>query len=296
MAEEGQAEAAGATTTTGATMTTDTTVAATTDVPESFINEDGTLAEGWRDKYVPEDLRKEKVYDTIKDLPTAFKTLGHQAKLVGRKGILLPTETSGQSEWDAFHEALGRPKTAEEYVLEVPEEHADYFDEELIKEARSMFHGQGFNQKQVDILWEFEKKRVAQMDKMLDDFEEQEKTEAETTLRNKWGTAYDENIHLGNRMISENAAEGEERDYLIAEYGNSPRLANFLANIAKKFVEHKIITDVETPSADIESKISELMNSPAYKDPEFTDRAEHKRVVAQVYALREQLVKMKKMG
>jgi len=264
--------------------------------PQSFINEDGTLTEGWRDKYVPEDLRKEKVYDTIKDLSGAFKTLGHQAKLVGRKGILLPTETSGQSEIDAFHEACGRPKTAEEYVLDVPEEHTDYFDEGLIKEARDLFHGLGFNQKQVDTLWEFEKKRVAATNKALDDFEEQEKSEAETALRNKWGTAYDENMHLVNRMISENAVEGEEKDYLLAEYGNDSKLAGFLGNIAKKFVEHKIITDVETPSADIEGKINELMNSPAYKDPEFTDRAEHKRVVAQVYALREQLVNMKKTG
>jgi len=264
--------------------------------PQSFINEDGTLAEGWRDKYVPEDLRKEKVYDTIKDLPTAFKTLGHQAKLVGRKGILLPTETSGESEWDAFHEATGRPKTAEEYVMEIPEENADNFSEDLITEARGIFHGLGFNQKQVDTLWEFEKKRVAAMEKTLDDFETQEKTEAETALRNKWGTAYDENLHLVNRMISENAVEGEERDYLLAEYGNDPKLAGFLGNIAKKFVEHKIITDVETPSADIQSQINDLMATPAYKDPAFPDRKEHKRIVQLVYDLRTQLAGMTKTG
>lgn len=286
MADEGQ-------TTATDTTTTDTASTATTDVPESFINKDGTLAEGWRDKYVPEDLRKEKIYDGIRDLPTAFKTLGHQAKLVGRKGILLPTEASGQSEWDSFHEALGRPKTAEEYVMEVPEEHADYFDEELIKEARGIFHGLGFNQKQADTLWEFEKKRVATMDKMLDDFEEQEKSEAETALRNKWGTAYDENMHLANRMISENAVEGEERDYLIAEYGNSPRLAGFLANIARKFVEHKIITGIETPSSDLESRKKELMNSDAYKNMNHPD---HKSVADQVRGIFEQIARMQKTG
>lgn len=276
----------------GQTTATDTATAdtATTDVPESFINEDGTLAEGWRDKYVPEDLRKEKIYDAIKDLPTAFKTLGHQAKLVGRKGILLPTETSGQSEIDAFHEALGRPKTAEEYIMNVPEEHVDYFDEELVKEARGIFHGLGFNQKQVDTLWEFEKKRAAATNKAIDDFEEQEKSEAETALRNKWGTAYDENLHLVNRMISENAAEGEERDYLLAEYGNDPKLAGFLGSIAKKFIEHKIITDVETPSSDLESRKKELMAGKAYMDASHPD---HKSVAAQVRQIFEQIAKMK---
>lgn len=285
MPDEGQ--------TTATDTTADTTSAATTDVPESFINEDGTLAEGWRDKYVPEDLRGERIYDAIKDLPTAFKTLGHQAKLVGRKGILLPTETSGQSEIDAFHEALGRPKTAEEYVMEVPEEYADNFSEELIGEARGLFHGMGFNQKQVDVLWEFEKKRVAAANKALDDFEEREKSEAETALRNKWGTAYDENMHLTNRMISENAIEGEERDYLLAEYGNDPKLAGFLGNIAKKFVEHKIITDVETPSSDLEGRKKELMASKAYLDSSHPD---HKSVADQVRGIFEQLAKMQKTG
>jgi len=261
--------------------------------PQSFINEDGTLAEGWRDKYVPEDLRREKIYDAIKDLPTAFKTLGHQAKLVGRKGILLPTEASGQSEWDTFHEALGRPKTAEEYMMEVPEEHTDYFDEELIKEAKGMFHGLGFNQRQVDTLWEFEKKRAATTDKALDDFEAQEKSEAETALRNKWGTAYDENLHLVNRMISENAVEGEERDYLLAEYGNDSKLAGFLGNIAKKFVEHKIITDIETPSSDLESRKKELLNSKAYLDANHPD---HKSVATQVRQIFEQIAKMQTTG
>lgn len=261
--------------------------------PQSFINEDGTLAEGWRDKYVPEDLRKEKIYDAIKDLPTAFKTLGHQAKLVGRKGILLPTEASGQSEWDAFYEATGRPKTAEEYAMEVPEENADDFSEELIGEARGMFHGLGFNQKQVDALWKFEKGRVAQMNKALDDFEEQEKSGAETALRNKWGTAYDENMHLVNRMISENAVEGEERDYLLAEYGNDSKLAGFLGNIAKKFVEHKIITDVETPSSDLEGRKKELMASKAYLDANHPD---HKSVADQVRRIFEQLAQMTKTG
>lgn len=290
MEDEGQATAADATTTTGAM------VAATTEAPESFINPDGTFVENWPSKLQDESLREDKTLQTIKNLEHLAKSYVHVRKQVPLDKITIPGVNATDEERNIFHEALGRPKTAEEYVLEVPEEHADYFDEELIKEARSMFHGQGFNQKQVDILWEFEKKRVVQMDKMLNDFEEQEKSEAETALRNKWGTAYDENIHLANRMITENAVEGEERDYLIAEYGNDPKLAGFLANIAKKFVEHKIITDVETPSADTESKISELMNSPAYKDPQFPDRAEHKRVVAQVYALREQLVKMKKPG
>ncbi len=248
----------------------------------SFIGENGELKEGWRNSFLPEDLRGEKIYDSVKDLPTAFKTLGHQAKLVGRKGILLPTEASGQSEWDAFYEATGRPKTAEDYQMPIPEEQKDYYDPELIKEAKTIFHGLGLNQKQAGALWEFEKKRVAAQEKMLNDIEEREYSEADTALHAKWGTAYNENLHLVNRMISENAEPGEEMDYLIAEYGNNPKLANFLHKVGKKFIEHRIITDIDTPSASANEKINELMRSKPYIDSLHPD---HKAVVQQVQSL-----------
>lgn len=283
MPEEGQA------TTVGATVETP----AATVAPESFVGTDGVFVEDWQSKLLDESLRGDETLKTLKNVESLAKSYVHVRKQVPLDKIAIPGVNATEQERSAFHEALGRPKTAEEYVMEIPEEHADYFSEDLIKEARGIFHGLGFNQKQVDSLWEFEKKRVAAQNKALDDFEEQEKSEADTALRNKWGTAYDENMHLANRMLHENSKDGEERDYLIAEYGNNPRLANFLTTIAKKFVEHKIITDIETPSADTEGKIRELMDTPAYKDPDFTDRTEHKRVVDQVYALREQLVKMK---
>ena len=282
MAEEGQA------TTVGAVV--EVPAAATTEAPESFVGTDGVFVEGWQTKLQDESLREDQTLKTLKNVESLAKSYVHIRKQVPLDKIAIPGVNATEQELGAFHEALGRPKTAEEYVMEVPEEHKENFSEELIGEARGMFHGLGFNQKQVDTLWEFEQKRAAAANKALDDFEEREKSEAETALRNKWGTAYDENMHLANRMISENAQVGEERDYLIAEYGNNPRLANFLGNIAKKFVEHKIITDIETPSSDLEGRKKELMASKAYQDRNHPD---HKSVSDQVRGIFEQLAKIK---
>lgn len=259
-----------------------------------FIGESGELKEGWKNHFLPEDLRTEKIYDVIKDLPSAFKTLGHQAKLVGRKGILLPTEASGESEWDAFYEAVGRPKTVGDYNYQAPDD-IDIADlsPESVKESLSLVHEAGFTQKQFDIGKQILQDTLRGIQKATDDFEERDKSEAETALRNKWGTAYDENLHLVNRMISENSEAGEEMDYLIAEYGNNPRLANFLGKIAKKFIEHRIITDIETPSAAADEKIKELMNSKPYLDRMHSD---HKAVVQQVQNLFVEQAKRKAAG
>lgn len=279
--ETGQTVIDGQTTTT-TTVPDTTTTAALPAKYADFIGENGELKGGWRGKFLPEDLRGEKIYDAVKDIPSAFKTLGHQAKLVGRKGVLLPTETSGESEWNTFFEAIGRPKTAGDYKMEVSEEMKDYFDDELIGKAKDIFHGIGLNQKQVDAIWEFENQRVAAQEKALDDFEKQEKADADNDLRKTWGAAYDENLHLVNRMVSENSEPGEEMDYLLAEYGNNPRFAKFLGKVAKKFIEHRIISETEAPSAAADERIKELMGKPAYLNRNHPD---HKSLVQQVQNL-----------
>ena len=171
---------------------------------ESFISEDLTLKEGWQNALLPEDLRSQPIYNQVKDIKGALSIIGNQAKLVGKKGVILPTELSKPEEWDALYETLGRPKTVEDYALPIPEELKDYYDDDLVKNAKSLFHKIGLNQKQANALWEFEKNRNAFIDKTLEQTEIQEKLEAETNLRNKWGNAYDENMHIANRVISDN--------------------------------------------------------------------------------------------
>ena len=272
-----------------AVTTTGVTVAATTEAPEGFVGTDGVFVEDWQSKLLDESLHGDETLKTLKNVESLAKSYVHVRKQVPLDKVAIPGVNATDEERGAFHEALGRPKTAEEYVMDVPEELAEHFSEDLINEGRQLLFETGQNPQNAAKFWEFETKRAIATNKALDDFEAQEQSEAETALRNKWGTAYDENLHLVNRMISENAKEGEERDYLIAEYGNDSKLAGFLGNMAKKFVEHKIITDVETPSSDLESRKKELMASKAYLDSGHPD---HKSVADQVRKIFEQLKKM----
>lgn len=242
------------------TGTTDSTQDGTTTTPalNSFIGDEGELKEGWKESYVPEELRSSPIYDRIKDIKGAFSIIANQEKLVGKKGTILPTDLSKPEEWDAFYETLGRPKTVEDYNLPIPEEYKDYYDEDMIKEARGVFHKIGLNQKQADALWEFEKARVALMDKTLEQEEQRVKLEAETALKQKWGTAYPENMHIADRVISENIPPEKVQDFLD-KYGNNPDIAEVLATIGKKFVEHRIISDISLPSASADKRIDELM-------------------------------------
>jgi len=243
--------------TTSGTSTTDEKKASPAPLT-SFIGEQGELKEGWQGIFLPEDLRSQPIYSQIKDIKGAFSIIGNQAKLVGKKGIIPPTEISPQSEWDAYYDAAGRPKTAGDYNLPIPKEFEDYYDEGMIKQGREIFHKIGLNQKQADALWEFEKARVALMDKTITESEALEKSQAETALRQKWGTAYDENKHIADRVVSENVPP-DKMDAFLAQYGNDPLIAEVLSIVGRKFLEHRIITDITTPVAAANKKIDELM-------------------------------------
>jgi len=272
--------------TTSQTETTDSTQTAT----ESFIGDDLTLKEGWQDALLPEDLRSQPIYNQVKDVKGALSIIGNQAKLVGKKGVILPTDLSKPEEWDEFYKVLGRPDTVDDYALPVPEELKDYYDDELVKSAKDVFHKIGLTQKQANALWEFEKNRNAFIDKALKDNAEREKLEAETALRNKWGNAYDENMHIVSRVITENVP-GDKIEEFLGKYGNNPMIAEILATVGKKFTEHRIITDIETPSASANKRIDELMGkglptAQQMKMP-YWDRShvDHKKTVELVQAL-----------
>lgn len=271
--------------------TTDSTLTGTTTDPlTSFIGEGGELKEGWQNALLPEDLRSQPIYNQVKDIKGAFSIIGNQAKLVGKKGTILPTELSKPEEWDALYETLGRPKTVDDYALPIPKEYEDYFDDGLIKEARGIFHRIGLNQKQADALWEFEKIRIARIDKTIEQEEERTKLEAETALKQKWGTAYPENMHIAGRVINENVPP-EKVEAFLGKYGNNPDIAELLAAVGKKFVEHRVISDISLPSASADKRIDELMGKNLPTDQQlklpYWDRnhVDHKAIVQMVQNL-----------
>lgn len=213
--------------------------------PETFIDANGKFLAGWKEHYIPEELRTNKVYDTFDDIGGGLKMLGNLQNMIGKKGVILPGEASPETEWDNYFREKGRPDTKDQYQMKAPDDLLETYDENLIADAREMFHKLGFNQKEVDRLWEFEEKRVRAGLKAIAEAQVKAKFDMENALKEKWGGDYDARLHLTNRMIAENTENQEEKEALLDVIGNNPIVGNFLANIGAKFMEHKIITETE---------------------------------------------------
>jgi len=243
------------------TETAPVTTPATTPVAPAFlVGGDGKFIENWRDS-LPDDVKSEKtILDKYQDFPSAIKGLVNAQKMVGANKVAIPSKDATQAELDAFYDAIGRPKSVKDYEWNTREELKDSIDSKMLESVAERFHKKGYSQAQVDEAYGVYQDMIIEGQAKLAQQQEQAVKDAETALKEKWGTAYDQRLHLANRMIAENA--GENKDAILGAVGNNPIVADFLANIAKKFMEHKVpmgdnLTDAGMTPAEADTAMKE---------------------------------------
>ncbi len=237
----------------------------------SLVKPDGSFVENWYDhEMLPEGYRGSESLKVLKNLPDLVKRTVNAEKMVGKNKVAIPTEKSTPAEWDAYYAAGGRPKTPGGYKIEVPEDMKALYPEERLAEIKKFAHEQGFSAKQVDAYMKYE---LASMAKILSDQEQaEERVNAETALalKKEFGAAYDERIHIGNRLIAEAFGNDKEGELVFTQkYGNDPDFIRFAAKVGVKLVEHKaLIADLteHTPS-EANAKVAQLQATPGYMNP-----------------------------
>jgi hypothetical protein len=254
--------------------------------PTFLVGADGKFVDNWRD-HLPEDVKSEKtILDKYQDFPSAIKGLVYAQKMVGANKVAIPSKDATQADWDAFYEAGGRPKAQTEYQFNTPEELKASIDSKILEAAAEKFHKAGYNQKQVDAAYEMYTGMIIEGQKQVEAQKAQELANAETALKEKWGTAYEQRLHLANRMVEENA--GDNKEVILGAIGNNPVVADFLANIAKKFMEHKVpigdvVTDTGMTPAEAEAAMIEKIQERG-SDPQlrYTNRAKYDRLTKEI--------------
>lgn len=254
--------------TTGTVEHSTTTTAATE--TQTYVNTDGTFKDGWATALVPEDLQGLGVYKTVTNVGDALKQLGHLEKLRGKqgKGVFVPAEDATPTERELFYKAMGRPDTPEGYAFDIPKEMEAAYSKESVQAARQAAHEAGLTPKQFAAIMDFDRKRYesAAQQHVADAASAVEA--AEKALRARWGAAYDERLHIANRIVAENVPEADKAAVLAA-IGNNPVVADFLATVGKKFMEDgtvrpgAAVTGALTP-AEIRGKITELEATPGF--------------------------------
>jgi hypothetical protein len=276
-----------------AETTSEGTQVANETVSTGYIGDDGNFTENWMEQAgVPEEMRSNQTLMTTKNVASMSSQLINAQKLIGKTNnmAVIPTEQSTDLERAEFNKLCGCPDTPDEYVI-THAEGMDNIDAEVETGFKNLAHSHGLRPETVQALTELDDARMLGMQQAMEDAQVQAKADTEEALKKQWGAAYDERMHLANRMISENATDNN-KEAVLDVIGNNPIVADFLANMAKKFVEHKIISaDINTPTPlDAKAQADTLRNTPGYINGELaqTSPSRYKQITNEITALMEQ--------
>lgn len=273
--------------------------------PTRMVNDDGTFAENWHTMLKDESLHEDKTLPRIRDIENLAKSYVHVRKQVPLDKTAIPNENWTDSDWDAWYDAGGRPKTAADFNIVRPKDYPEeLWDDNRAKGYQEFFHKIGLSKKQSDALVAFNNEQTLAIKQTLDQQEETEFTDLKDALHKKWGAAYDQKVHLGNIAI-EKGAKGDldYKERIIEKINADPDLIEFTSNLGSLFAEHKIVEDTQIPTpGDIDIQISKAMGkdlSPEQQKHHPYSNAQHpdhKRQVEIVKHLFEQKQKSLKTG
>lgn len=248
--------------TTESTETTETTMA-----PQSFIDGEGNFTEGWEDRYLTEDIRNDGTFKEgrIKNVQGLFKSLASAERMIGKEKIAMPSDSSSDEEWDAFHRAGGW--TGEPLPFNAPEG----LSEELWSEERATKFSEKFNElklnpKQVAGLIEAYNADIMQQVSDQNNNSETAMAKLKTELLAEKGNSYTQFEHNGNIAIEKGIDSPEHKQRVLDKFANDSDFIRMMGNLGANFAEAGGIPSVRmapTPS-DINAKIVDVRTSDAY--------------------------------
>jgi len=187
----------------------------------------------WYDKIEDQELKgyvQNKGWKDPSELAVGYKNL---EKLLGGEKLPMPKGADDKEGWARVYDAMGRPKTADEYKLPVPEGDPGTF----AKAAAGKFHELGISQTQAEQLatW-WNETQQGQMQQMQQ--QSAQKVEQDiSALKGEWGQAWDENINLGSRAAKEFGLDQAKLTAIENAMGTGEML-KFMAKIGRGLTEH----------------------------------------------------------
>lgn len=188
----------------------------------------------WLGENVPDDVKGYVQNKGWKDAMAVVESTRNLEKLVGEKRIALPKDENDAEGYGKLYEALGRPKSAAEYKLPVPEGG----DPKLATWASNLFHKAGLSTKQATAIateWNATQAQAAK------DAETAHATKAATEieqLKGKWGGAYTEREEVAKRAVRTFGADSALLDQLEKSVMGSAGLMEFFYRVGHALGEH----------------------------------------------------------
>lgn len=230
----------------------------------------------WKDTYLPEDLRSEKFFETIPDVPTLAKVALDTKKMQGGM-VKIPGVDAQDAEWDSFYSKL-RPASADKYEIkpgQLPEglEYDKDMEKQFLNEV-AFKAGLSNRQAQSAIDW-WNNTVVA-----LSDEARKEREVSSNQLKQEWGREFDGNTGLAKQIALKLGGQeySEGFDYL----DNTTK--KILAQVGKMTGNDKYVHG-QTTSTSTREEIDKIRNDlkHPFNDPMHRDHESARKHIMALY-------------
>ena len=258
-----------------------------------LVDATGQFAENWRDS-LPEDIRADESLNVLTDFQGAIKQLVTANKMIGKDKVVVPGPNASDEEKAEFHKALGKPQTLADYKFTVPDDMKETYTEERMTKARQLADALNATQEQFETYMKLDADAERQAILGAGEQHDLDVKNADDELRKRFGNAYDERMHVANRLIEEVCQSDEERKFRLLKALDNADVAEFVSDCGAKLVSHKaLIADITraTPK-EAEVKMAELRATPGYVLPDAegkllsnTDPTKYKAITEEIATL-----------
>lgn len=196
-------------------------------------------AADWRTS-LPEDLRSEKVFESIKGKdwseagPVLAKNYLNAQKLVGADKLVIPGKDASPEQIADFRKKLGVPEKPEEYGIRLPEGLTeDKLDKARVDAWRKHLHEQGIPKAAAEaLIGQYLADEFSTVQARAKAQEEQAKA-WQMQLKEKFGQKYDENINLARFALEQFSDPSLVQWLEESGAGNNPAVVEFFAKVGQ---------------------------------------------------------------
>lgn len=224
-------------------------------------------AGSWYDSIEDGDLKgyvQNKGWKDPVELANGYRNL---EKLLGGEKVPLPKGADDAEGWSRVYDALGRPKSADEYSLAVPEGGSP----EFAKAAAGKFHELGLSKTQAEALTTWYNEQAQTQISGMQQAQAAKVEQDMQALRGEWGQAWDENVELGRRAARQFGLDAGKLEALENAFGTGEML-KFMSKIGRGLTEHTFEGGRSTNSFGMTPEAAKQRINALREDRDFTSK------------------------
>lgn len=272
-----------------------TTSAASAVVPPAATTVTATTGDGtqptqvdtkWLGDDAPEDLRgyvQNKGWKHPREVLEGYRNL---EKVVGTARLAMPKDENDIEGYNKVYDALGRPKTAADYKLPVPEGQ----DPAFAKAASDVFHKNGVTAKGAQEIAKWWNDQMGTAQKAQEERFQTDSAQAMQKLEATWGGAYKERVETASRAARQFGIDSATADTMERGLGTE-KFMDLMWRIGHAIGEHGGGAGLEQPGSgtgaltpeQAKSEISRLKSDAEFAKKYGNGDAESKRRMDQLH-------------